>query len=160
MFGVMRGSTWKQEGSQSLSVQYRASSWNWWSVVDSLRVSKHFGSGSTLDASQVNTLLLSVKRKARKDASKRPCGTSKYLSGDCTQQVIDRKILNHFFSEVHISNYEQSNNLHCRAEGMTDTSFLIANAQIVGFPIVYVSDHFSRLVGHRCIFQIICPCIG
>ena len=36
-----------------------------------------------------------------------------------------------------------------RAEGMTDTSFLIANAQIVGFPIVYVSDHFSRLVGHR-----------
>ena len=37
-----------------------------------------------------------------------------------------------------------------RAEGMTDTSFLIANAQIVGFPIVYVSDHFSRLVGHRC----------
>ena len=38
-----------------------------------------------------------------------------------------------------------------RAEGMTDTSFLIANAQIVGFPIVYVSDHFSRLVGHRCL---------
>ena len=35
---------------------------------------------------------------------------------------------------------------------MTDTSFLIANAQIVGFPIVYVSDHFSRLVGHRCLF--------
>ena len=117
MIGVMRGSTWKQEGSQSQSVQYRASSWNWWSVVDSLRVSKHFGSGSTLDASQVNTLLLSVKRKARKDASKRSCGTSKYLSGDCTQQVIDRKILNHFYSEVHISNYEQSNKLALQGRG-------------------------------------------
>ena len=160
MIGVMRGSTWKQEGSQSQSVQYRASSWNWWSVVDSLRVSKHFGSGSTLDASQVNTLLLPVKRKARKDASKRSCGTSKYLSGDCTQQVIDWKYRITFILKFTFPTMNSQINQHCRAEGMTDTSFLIANAQIVGFPIVYVSDHFSRLVGHRCLFQIICPCIG
>ena len=36
-----------------------------------------------------------------------------------------------------------------RAEGAPDASFLIANAQIIGFPIVYVSEQFSRLVGYR-----------
>ena len=30
-----------------------------------------------------------------------------------------------------------------------ETSFLIGNAQIIEFPIVYVSDEFSRLVGYR-----------
>ena len=30
-----------------------------------------------------------------------------------------------------------------------DTSFLIGNAKIIDFPIVYVSDEFSRLVGYR-----------
>ena len=30
-----------------------------------------------------------------------------------------------------------------------DTSFLIGNAQIIDFPIVYVSDEFSRLIGYR-----------
>ena len=28
-------------------------------------------------------------------------------------------------------------------------SFLIANAQIIGFPIVFVSEQFSKLVGYR-----------
>ena len=30
-----------------------------------------------------------------------------------------------------------------------DISFLIGNAKIIDFPIVYVSEEFSRLVGYR-----------
>ena len=36
-----------------------------------------------------------------------------------------------------------------------DTSFLIGNAKIIDFPIVYVSDEFSRLVGYRWEFFVI-----
>ena len=39
-----------------------------------------------------------------------------------------------------------------------DTSFIIGNAKIIDYPIVYVSDEFSRLVGYRWkYFRKICP---
>ncbi|XP_023349841.1 potassium voltage-gated channel protein eag isoform X3 [Eurytemora carolleeae] len=36
-----------------------------------------------------------------------------------------------------------------RSSQLPDTSFLIANAQIIDFPIVYVSDEFSHISGYR-----------
>ena len=40
-------------------------------------------------------------------------------------------------------------NVMKRLSQTPETSFLIGNAQIIDFPIVYVSDEFSRLVGYR-----------
>ena len=40
-------------------------------------------------------------------------------------------------------------NVMKRISHSPETSFLIGNAQIIDFPIVYVSDAFSRLVGYR-----------
>ena len=40
-------------------------------------------------------------------------------------------------------------NVMKRISQSPETSFLIGNAQIIEFPIVYVSDEFSRLVGYR-----------
>ena len=39
-------------------------------------------------------------------------------------------------------------NLIKRASAQSDTSFLLANAQIVDYPIVYCSDEFSKLLGY------------
>ena len=36
-----------------------------------------------------------------------------------------------------------------RAAGQPDTSFIIVNAQIVDFPIVYCSEEFSKLLGFK-----------
>ena len=36
-----------------------------------------------------------------------------------------------------------------RASNQPDTSFIIANAQIVDFPIVYCSEEFSKLLGFK-----------
>ena len=36
-----------------------------------------------------------------------------------------------------------------RAANQQDTSFVIANAQIVDFPIVYCSEEFSKLLGFK-----------
>ncbi len=35
-----------------------------------------------------------------------------------------------------------------RATGQPDTAFLLANAQIVDFPIVYCSEEFSTMLGY------------
>lgn len=40
-------------------------------------------------------------------------------------------------------------NVMKRAAQFPDSTFLIGNAQIIDFPIVYVSDEFCRLVGYR-----------
>ena len=40
-------------------------------------------------------------------------------------------------------------NVMKRLSQTPETSFIIGNAQIIDFPIVYVSDEFSRLVGYR-----------
>ena len=40
-------------------------------------------------------------------------------------------------------------NVMKRIGNYPDTSFLIGNAKIIGFPIVFVSEEFSRLVGYR-----------
>ena len=42
-------------------------------------------------------------------------------------------------------------NVMKRISHSPETSFLIGNAQIIDFPIVYVSDAFSRLVGYRSV---------
>ena len=36
-----------------------------------------------------------------------------------------------------------------RAAGQPDTSFIIVNAQIVDYPIVYCSEEFSKLLGFK-----------
>ena len=36
-----------------------------------------------------------------------------------------------------------------RVAQQPESSFLIANAQIVDYPIVYVSDEFSTMVGYK-----------
>ena len=40
-------------------------------------------------------------------------------------------------------------NVMKRIGSYPDTSFLIGNAKIIDFPIVFVSEEFSRLVGYR-----------
>ena len=45
-------------------------------------------------------------------------------------------------------------NVMKRISSNPDTSFLIGNAKIIDFPIVYVSDEFSRLVGYRYVEDI------
>ena len=39
-------------------------------------------------------------------------------------------------------------NLIKRASNQGDTSFLLANAQIVEFPVVYCSEGFSKMLGY------------